>query len=158
MKLVCRILTSSLFSAKDNAFESINLTQTQSSEDSVLAQEDGDRIFHKSYMDTTGCKRSKPHGHGYLSKYPTRTEQMHAKIQEQALATAVANQRNDELQGEVEELKEQMVQKERMFEERVQQIKEEESKKREELKAELLAALSGHNHGGTPQVITIFNV
>ena len=51
-------------------------------------------------------------GHGYLAKYPTRSQLMNERIEEQARASALAaaaQQKNSEMQAEVEKLKEKLI-------------------------------------------------
>ena len=53
----------------------------------------------------------KGHGHGYMAKYPTRSQLMNEQNEEQARASALAaaaQQKNIEMQAEVDKLKEQL--------------------------------------------------
>jgi hypothetical protein len=97
-------------------------------------------FFQSSYKQSTGCKTSTVHGHGYLSKRPTMID--------------AANQKNIELQEEVvrlnEKLANQEAESERRLEEKLQQFKEEESNKLQALREEFMAALAGSR--GTPLV------
>ncbi|XP_015699024.1 uncharacterized protein LOC102721984 [Oryza brachyantha] len=79
------------------------------------------------------------------------SQQLNTKIQEQARATAEANQKNIKLQGEVDDLKEQLAEKERLFQEKMKELQDDEEKKREELRAELLAALADHRQATVPK-------
>lgn len=98
-----------------------------------------------SYKASTGCKTSRKHGHGYLSKNRTTSELLNAQIQEQARATDAANQRNNVLQDKVDKLEEELAnekaERERILEEKLAQIQEDENKKREALREEIMSEL-----------------
>jgi hypothetical protein len=77
----------------------------------VISKEQGRHILRETYNETTGCRSRKGPGHGYLAKYPTRSQLMNERIEEQAYAAALAaaaQQKNSEMQAEVEKLKEQL--------------------------------------------------
>ncbi|PUZ46416.1 hypothetical protein GQ55_7G077100 [Panicum hallii var. hallii] len=89
-----------------------------------------------------------------MAKVPTRSQLMAAKLEEQARASAAAEQKNIEVQGEVEKLKEKVAnleaEREMIIEESKRQIQQEEEKKievfkealREELRQEMLSMLA----------------
>jgi membrane protein insertase Oxa1/YidC/SpoIIIJ len=76
-----------------------------------------------------------------MAKVPTRSQLMAAKLEEQARASAAAEQKNIEVQGEVEKLKEKVAnleaEREMIIEESKWQIQREEEKKREVFKKHL---------------------
>jgi hypothetical protein len=119
-----------------------------------ISTDEENNIFQSSYKQSTGCKTSTVHGHGYLSKRPTMRESMQHQLQEQARAIGAANQRNIELQEEVvrlnEKLANQEAESETRLEEKLQQFKEEESNKLQALRKEFMAVLAGSR--GTPLV------
>jgi hypothetical protein len=57
-----------------------------------LPHEEENIIFQSSYREITGTKRTIVHGHGYMAKYPTRTELMDAQ-NEQARAIVVEQEK-----------------------------------------------------------------
>jgi hypothetical protein len=73
-----------------------------------LTREEENAIFQTSFKETTGCKANRLHGHGYLSRYPTRSQMMDSKFLEQARATAATNQKNIELETQVHLLNEEL--------------------------------------------------
>jgi predicted nuclease with TOPRIM domain len=119
-----------------------------------ISPEEEDIIFQSTYKQSTGCKTSKIHGYGYMAKVPTRSQLMATKLEEQARASAAAEQKNIEVQGEVEKLKEKVAnleaEREMIIEESKRQIQQEEEKKREvfkealreELRQEMLSMLA----------------
>jgi hypothetical protein len=50
-------------------------------------------IFQSTYKESTRCKTSKQHVHGYLAKYLTRRQLMDAQIEEQARVSSKAQQK-----------------------------------------------------------------
>ncbi|WVZ89691.1 hypothetical protein U9M48_036061, partial [Paspalum notatum var. saurae] len=86
------------------------------------------------------CKRTAIHGHGYMAKYPTRAELMDAQIK-QSRATAAEQERNKQLEGVVQRLREehadQTAQTDRKVEEATQKIQKEEAIKREEMRKQI---------------------
>jgi len=78
----------------------------------VLSKKEENHILRKTYKETTGCRSNKGPGHGYMVKYPTRSQLMNERIEEQARAAALAaaaqQKKNNEMQAEVEKLKEQL--------------------------------------------------
>jgi hypothetical protein len=106
-----------------------------------ISPEEEDIIFQSTYKQSTGCKTSKIHGYGYMAKVPTRSQLMATKLEEQARASAAAEQKNIEVQGEVEKLKEKVAnleaEREMIIEESKWQIQREEEKKREVFKKHL---------------------
>jgi tRNA-dihydrouridine synthase len=47
-------------------------------------------IFQSTYKESTRCKTSEQHVHGYLAKYPTQRQLMDAHIEEQACVASEA--------------------------------------------------------------------
>ena len=90
-----------------------------------MTTEEENSIFQSSFKETTCCKANRPYGHGYLSSYQTR---------------ATTNQKNIELQGEVQVLKEKLAnevaERERILQEKIQELQEEEDRKRQLLQEE----------------------
>lgn len=90
-------------------------------------------IFQSSYKEITRCKSSSVHGRGNMPKRPTEMASIEAQLQEQARATETANQKNIQLQDEVDKLNDkladQKAESERILEEKLQQFREEERKK-----------------------------
>ncbi|RLM51458.1 uncharacterized protein C2845_PMPSC055550 [Panicum miliaceum] len=111
------------------------------SERAFLTPEEEDIVFQSTYKQSTGCKTDKLLGHGYMAKFPTRSQLMTAKLEEQARASAAAQQKNIEVQGEVEKLKEKLANLEAerymIIEESKRQIQQEEEKKRQAFKEAL---------------------
>jgi len=126
--------------------------------------EEEDIIFQSAYKETIRCKTSKPHGHGYLAKYPTRRQLMNDKIEEQARVSAATHQRNIELEGKIEKLEGQLAndaaERDRILEEYRQQIREEEQKAREafqeKMREEMLSMLAQQKQA-SQQVINVEN-
>lgn len=110
-------------------------------EDRLLTSEEENIVFQTTYKEITGCKTSKPHGHGYLAKYPSRREFMNAQIEEDARVSAAIQQKNIELEGKVEKLEEKLAKRDKIFEEKTLQIREEEKQAREELRQQLMAGM-----------------
>ena len=119
----------------------------------LLSTEEENIVFQESYKQIKGCKTSKPHGHGYMAKYPTRRQLLNAQNEEAARVSAAAQQRNIELEGRVKELEQQLAneaakianesaERERILEEKTRQIQEEERKAREELRDQLMAQMA----------------
>jgi hypothetical protein len=50
-------------------------------DDRLLSPEEENNIFQSTYKNIIGCKSSKLHCHGYLSKYLTRRQLMEAQIE-----------------------------------------------------------------------------
>ena len=115
-----------------------------------LTREEENAIFQTTFKETTGCKANRLHGHGYLSRYPTRSQVMESKFLEQARATVATNQKNIELESQVQLLNEKLAcevaERERILQEKMQALQEEEEKKRqvlrEEMRQEMVAALA----------------
>jgi hypothetical protein len=76
--------------------------------DRLLSTEEENNIFQSTYNNIIRCKSSKIHGHGYLTKYPTRRQLMEAQMEEHAHASAVAHQKNLQLESKVQQLEEQL--------------------------------------------------
>ena len=116
----------------------------------VMTREEENAIFQTSFKETTGCKANKLHGHGYLSRYPTRSQVMDSKFLEQACAMTATNQKNIELESHVQLLNEKLVsevaERERILQEKMQALQEEEERKRqvlrEEMRKEMIVALA----------------
>ena len=113
-------------------------------------------IFQSSYKEITGCKTTTVHGRGNMSKCPTEMASMKAQLQEQARATKTANQKNIQLQDEVDKLNDkladQKAESERILEEKMQLFREEESKKLQAFREELLAQFAGRTETPLVQV------
>jgi hypothetical protein len=62
----------------------------------------------KSGCNISRCKANRLHGHGYLSRYPTRSQVMDSKFLEQARATAATSKKNIELETQVQLLNEKL--------------------------------------------------
>lgn len=111
-------------------------------ENTILAPEVGNNAYQSSYKESRECKTSALHGLGYLLKRQTHGQQMKAQLEEQARASAIANQKNIRLEAQVERLEEQLAneaaENARKLEESKKEIQEEEEK-REELKESLRA-------------------
>lgn len=115
-----------------------------------LTTEEENAIFQTTFKETTGCKANRLHGHGYLSRYPTRSQVMESKFLEQARATVATNQKNIELESQVQLLNEKLAcevaERERILQEKMQALQEEEERKRqvlrEEMRQEMVAALA----------------
>jgi hypothetical protein len=115
-----------------------------------LTREEENAIFQTSFKETTGCKANRLHGHGYLSRYPTRSQVMDSKFLEQARATAATSKKNIELETQVqllnEKLASEVAERERIVQEKMQALQEEEERKRqllrEEMRKEMVAALT----------------
>jgi hypothetical protein len=56
----------------------------------MILKEQEKHILYETYKETTGCRSKKGPGHGYLAKYPTRSQLMNERIEEQARASALA--------------------------------------------------------------------
>jgi len=113
-------------------------------------------IFQSSYKEITRCKSSSVHGRGNMSKRPTEMASIEAQLQEQARATETANQKNIQLQDEVDKLNDkladQKAESERILEEKMQLFREEESKKLQAFREELLAQFAGRTETPLVQV------
>jgi hypothetical protein len=104
----------------------------------------------KSGCNISRCKANRLHGHGYLSRYPTRSQVMDSKFLEQARATAATSKKNIELETQVqllnEKLASEVAERERIVQEKMQALQEEEERKRqllrEEMRKEMVAALT----------------
>ena len=95
-------------------------------------------IFQSSYKEITGCKTTTVHGRGNMSKCPTVMASMKAQLQEQARATKTANQKNIQLQDEVDKLNDkladQKAESERILEEKMAQFKKKRERKEKHLR------------------------
>ncbi|KAG2561634.1 hypothetical protein PVAP13_8KG169603, partial [Panicum virgatum] len=107
--------------------------------------DEASQAVYATYKESTGCKTSTVHGHGYMSTRPTERASMKDQLEEQARATVAANQKNQELQEHIEKLNDKLenqeAESERKLEEKLQQFKEEESRKIQALRDEFMAAL-----------------
>ena len=127
-----------------------------------LTQEEQNILFQSSYREIIGGKRTVIHGHGYMAKYPTRAELMDAQI-EQARKTAAEQEKNINLEGEVQRLREQLANEaaetDRKVEEARHQIQEEEQIKRDEfrqqLREEMASWLAEQREASTQLVINM---
>ena len=97
-----------------------------------------------------------------MSKRPTEIESMKAQLREQARATNTTNQRNIELQDEVDKLHEKLAnqeaESERRLEEKLQLYREEESNKLQALREELMATFLGRTETPFVQVKHYFHI
>ncbi|KAG0525256.1 hypothetical protein BDA96_06G040500 [Sorghum bicolor] len=131
------------------------MTERIELEASVISKEQERRILHETYKETTGCKSKKGPGHGYLAKYPTRSQLMNEQIEVQTRASALAaaaQQKNSEMQAEVDSLKEQLtvqaaerVKDKEQIEQLQHQLESTTSKIREELRQELFSLIKQQN-------------
>ena len=104
-----------------------------------LTHEEQNILFQSNYREIIPCKRTAIHGHGYMAKYPTRAELMDAQIK-QSRATAAEQERNKQLESEVQRLREKLAdstQTDRKVEEATRKIQEEEEIKREEMRMQI---------------------
>jgi hypothetical protein len=60
---------------------------------STTTPQDENLIFQTTYKETMRCKSSRNFCCGYLAKYPTRSELMKDRLQEQALAAAAVTKK-----------------------------------------------------------------
>jgi len=136
-------------------------------EASVISKEQERHILHETYKETTGCRSRKGPRHGYLAKYPTRSQLMNERIEEQARASALAaaaQQKNSEMQAEVEKLKEKLTVQAAEREsdkEKIQQLQHQlestSSKIREELRQEFFSLIKQHNQAPPLVIILLLN-
>lgn len=98
-----------------------------------LTREEENAIFQTTFKETTGCKANRLHGHGYLSRYPTRSQVMESKFLEQARATVATNQKNIELESQVQLLNEKLAcevaERERILQEKCKHCKKKKKEK-----------------------------
>ena len=91
-----------------------------------------------------------------MSTRPTERASMKAQLEEQAHAIDAANQKNLEIQEDIEKLNDkrenQETESERKLEETLQQFKEEESRKIQALRDEFMAALQENTQTTLAQV------
>jgi hypothetical protein len=99
-----------------------------------LTREEENAIFQTTFKETIGCKANRIHGHGYLSRYPTRSQVMESKFLKQARAIVATNQKNIELESQVQLLNEKLAcevaEQERILQEKMQALQEEEERKK----------------------------
>ncbi|TVT97836.1 hypothetical protein EJB05_56892, partial [Eragrostis curvula] len=110
---------------------SAKMVRKEMEEDRLMPTEEENIVFQESYKETTRCKTSKPHGYGYLAKYPTQRQLLNAQTEEAARVSIATQERNIELEG-----------RERILEEKTRHIQEEEKKAREALRAQLMADMA----------------
>jgi len=129
---------------QDNAVCNLRAKEVELKRDR-LTNEEQNIVFQSSYGEVIQSKRPNIHGHGYMAKYPTRVELMEAQIK-LARATAAEKEKNKNLEGEVqrlrEELADQTAQTDRKVEEATQKIQEEEEIKREEMRKQINADMA----------------
>jgi len=91
-----------------------------------------------------------------MSTRPIERASMKAQLEEQAHATDAANQKNLEIQEDIEKLNDKLenqeTESERKLEEKLQQFKEEESRKIQALRDEFMAAIQGNRQTTYAQV------
>ncbi|WVZ64050.1 hypothetical protein U9M48_013626 [Paspalum notatum var. saurae] len=123
----------------DNAVCNLRAKELELEKDG-LTNEEQNIVFQSSYNEIIQCKRPTIHGHGYMAKYPMRVELMEAQIK-LARDTAAEKEKNKNLEGEVqrlrEELADQTAQTDKKVEEATQKIQEEEKIKREEMRKQI---------------------
>lgn len=94
----------------------------------MITSEEENIIFQSTYKETTRSKSSKVHGHGYLAKYPTRSQLLNDKLEEQARAAAATQHKNDVLEEQLEIVNEKLAnekaERERDKEESMRQMQE----------------------------------
>ena len=130
----------------------------------MISKEQERNILRGTYKETNGCKSRKGPGHGYLEKYPTHSQIM---IEEQARATALAaaaQQKNNEMKAEVDQLKEQLTVQAAERESDKEKIKQLEqqlestgNKIREELRQEMFSLFKQHNEATHLVIILLLN-
>nr|AWA44677.1 hypothetical protein SO62J10_000005 [Saccharum officinarum] len=150
---ICMINMDLDFFEEESAFSKIE--KRIELEASMISKEQEKHILYETYKKTTGCRSKKGPGHGYLAKYPTQSQLMNERIEEQARASALAaaaQQKNSEMQAEVENLKEQLTVQAAEREsdkEKIQQLQHQlestSSKIREELRQELFSLIKQQN-------------
>ena len=59
----------------------------------MLSTEEENSVFQSAYKESTGCKTSKQHVHGYLAKYPTQRQLMDAQIEEHSRVASEAQKK-----------------------------------------------------------------
>ena len=74
----------------------------------ALSAEERNNVFQTAYKETLQCKSSQPRGYGYMVKPKTASERFRVQIEEQARATAEAQQVNSELSQQVNVLHDQL--------------------------------------------------
>ncbi|XP_039822989.1 uncharacterized protein LOC120685247 [Panicum virgatum] len=123
----------------------VKIAEKCEEKDTIISNSEENIIFQATYKESTGCKTSTVHGHGYMSTHPTERASMKAQLEEQARAIVAANQKNQELQEHIEKLNDKLenqeAESERKLEEKLQEFKEEESRKIQALRDEFMAAL-----------------
>ena len=74
----------------------------------VHSAEKRNNVFQTAYKEILQCKSSQPRGYGYMAKPKTASERFRVQIEEQARATAEAQQLNSELSQQVNVLHDQL--------------------------------------------------
>ena len=142
-----------------------------------VSSEDRSNIFQTTYKETLKCKSSQPRGYGYMAKPKTASERFRVQIEEQARATAQAQQVNSELSQQVNVLHDQLDVERADMEERMEiecaerelleeRLKEERAERERLLEAERTSRLDFEKsmmakfaelsqQMGTQQVITV---
>lgn len=133
----------------------------------MISEEQERQILRETYKETTGCKSRKGPGHGYMANYPTRSQLMNERIEQQARfaeIAAAAQKKNSEMQAEVEKLKEQLTVQAAERESDKEQIVllKEELKStsqmiREELRQEFFSLLKERNEAPPLVILLILN-
>ncbi|TVU50279.1 hypothetical protein EJB05_01645, partial [Eragrostis curvula] len=150
--------------ASQNVYDNaqLKILERETEADRLLTPEEENIEFQAAYKETTGSKSSRPHGHGYMAKYPTRREMMNAKLQEQARDAAAAKEKNIELEGRVKQLQEQLeneaTERDRLLEEHKRQIQEQAEKERNEFKEEMLSLMAKQREELLQQTNQVMNI
>jgi hypothetical protein len=126
---------------------------------SAATPQEENLIFQTTYKETMRCKSSRTFCRGYLAKYPTRSELMKDRLQEQARAAAIATKKNSELQDEVQErLANEVAEREYDKEESRLLMEQQLEATRNEMRKEFLAMLAQQKETTPQQVILFENV
>jgi hypothetical protein len=86
----------------------LNICKRELISESMLTTAEENSVFQSMYKESTRCKTSRQHVHGYLAKYMTRRQFTDAQIEEQVRVASKAQQRNIELEAKVQKLEEQL--------------------------------------------------
>uniref|UniRef100_N1R528 Uncharacterized protein n=1 Tax=Aegilops tauschii TaxID=37682 RepID=N1R528_AEGTA len=119
---------------KDKALQEVKIKETET--EGPLSSEQKNNIFQTAYKDTLECKSSQPRGYGYMAKTSTGSERFRIQIEEQARATAATQERNSQLNQQVNELKDQLQDEHANTQERINLERAEREQLEERLKEE----------------------
>ncbi|KAF0897293.1 hypothetical protein E2562_035581 [Oryza meyeriana var. granulata] len=135
------------------------ITERIESDASLLSKNEESHILRQTYKETTGCRTNKGPRQGYLAKYPTRSQLMNERIEEQARAAALAaaaQQKNNETQAEVEKLKEQLniqAAERESDKSKILQLEQQLENTREELRREFLSLMAQQKEASAQTVV-----